>query len=160
TVQELKGLQVKDTMDKMQAVLDELQKGIPQVCGRRVIIKASNGKFVSGHNGVTPICADCEHRDRATQFMVEHAGFGKVALRSRGKYLSSEDGRMPMMCNRNVVLEWERFVYVEHPEGTCSHAATMEPYLHPELFFLVLVSLSMAAIPSILDSSFETLALS
>lgn len=57
--------------------------------------------------------------------MVEHAGFGKVALRSRGKYLSSEDGRMPMMCNRNVVLEWERFVYVEHPEGTCSHAATM-----------------------------------
>lgn len=83
-------LSLTDQMQTMRALLKDLQKGIPKgelfrykpkiwapacvqfpmlltqytlVCGKKVTLKASNGKFVSGHNGVTPVSADSEQPD-------------------------------------------------------------------------------------------------
>lgn len=79
-----------------------------------------------------PLFGATRYLQRNSYFTTEHAGFGKVALRSRGKYLSSEDGRTPLMCNRSVVRDWERFDLIEHLDGTFSFRGHNRKYVSSE----------------------------
>ena len=54
------------------------------------------------------------------QFTVEDAGAGKVALKSQGKYVSSENGVNPITCNRTSVGDWEKFDWIVNNDGSIS----------------------------------------
>ena len=54
------------------------------------------------------------------QFSVEDAGGGKIALKSQGKYLSSENGAAPITCNRTSVGDWEKFDWIVNNDGSIS----------------------------------------
>jgi len=51
-------------------------------------------------------------------FTVIDAGNGLIALRSMGKYVSSENGTQPITCNRQTVGDWEKFSWEVNQDGT------------------------------------------
>jgi hypothetical protein len=54
------------------------------------------------------------------QFLIVNAGNGKVALRSQGKYVSSENGAAAMNCNRDTIGATEKFDWVVNTNGSVS----------------------------------------
>ncbi|MEM7456487.1 MAG: cellulase family glycosylhydrolase, partial [Planctomycetota bacterium] len=86
--------------------------------GREVWFRGSNGRYVSSENGQVPMNCDRDEAGAWERFVVEDAGFGKIALRgNNGLYVSCENGQSPMTCNRAVVSGWERFDWVEFADG-------------------------------------------
>jgi glucosylceramidase len=53
-------------------------------------------------------------------FSIVNAGGGKVALMNMGKFVSSENGSVPMTCNRTTIGAWEQFDYLINSDGTIS----------------------------------------
>jgi predicted heme/steroid binding protein len=86
----------------------------------------TNEKWISSWNGQQPICTFGD-RDGEVPLGWEVFGIeevtgeaGKVAIKSRGKYLSSEIGEAPMTCNRQQALDWEYFELIEHGDNIYS----------------------------------------
>jgi hypothetical protein len=66
------------------------------------------------------------------QFTVEDAGAGKVALKSMGKYVSSENGAAPMTCSRATAGDWEKFDWLVNSDGTISLRGNNGRYVSSE----------------------------
>uniref|UniRef100_A0A914P822 Uncharacterized protein n=1 Tax=Panagrolaimus davidi TaxID=227884 RepID=A0A914P822_9BILA len=54
------------------------------------------------------------------RFNIEDLGDGIIAIKSNGKYVTSEIGERPMWCNRATINDWEKFEIINHFDGTFS----------------------------------------
>uniref|UniRef100_A0AC34GJT1 Uncharacterized protein n=1 Tax=Panagrolaimus sp. ES5 TaxID=591445 RepID=A0AC34GJT1_9BILA len=83
---------------------------------RYAFIRGMDGKYLCSQNGDRPM----NRIERPVPlgwevFCFEELGdSGKIALKSRGKYVSSENGERKMRCNRKSNGESEKFVLIQH----------------------------------------------
>jgi len=73
-----------------------------------VAIKGSNGKYITSGNGLMIACNRSEKKEWERWLLI----FDKkgVSIRSHNnKYISTENGKIPMNCNRKEAKDWEHF---------------------------------------------------
>lgn len=81
--------------------------------GQTITLKGFNNMFVSSENGTEPMWCNREEVGDWEKFLVVDASNGKIALRSMGKYVSSENGATSgITCNRTAIGGWEAFDWV------------------------------------------------
>lgn len=108
--------------------------------GKTITLKGFNNKYVSGENGdKDPVTQEYKpmtcYRTVAQgweSFTIVDAGDGKVALRSMGKYVSSENGSKRITCNRATIGDWEKFTWITNYDGTISLKGNNGKYISYE----------------------------
>ncbi|WP_298545559.1 hypothetical protein [uncultured Aquimarina sp.] len=69
-----------------------------------------NSLYVSSENGEKPVQADRTQTGSWENFIIEHLGGNKVAIKgNNGKYLSSGNAMYPLTCNTQNIGDWEVF---------------------------------------------------
>ena len=97
-----------------------------------VFIKGNNGKYVCGESANRPLICNTNNPSEGECFEMIQVGGGKVALKCMGRYVSSENGQQPMMCNRSKVDDWEKFLFIKHPQNLCSFRGNNGKYVSNE----------------------------
>lgn len=78
--------------------------------------------YVDSHQGLAYMTCDNTNPGLYNAFLVLDAGGGAVAfMASNGKYVTRQDAEgAPMICNRDIVAGWQRFVPIDNGDGTFS----------------------------------------
>ncbi|MBB5637222.1 hypothetical protein HDE68_003135 [Pedobacter cryoconitis] len=92
--------------------------GIP--FDQTVSLKGSNNLFVSTGGSIQNMFCNRSAAAGTERFIVVNAGNGKVALKNGDKYVSSENGALPISCSRTAIGIWEQFDWVKNSNGTIS----------------------------------------
>lgn len=72
--------------------------------GKTVTLLGNNAKYVDGKSGTAPMWCNSTVIGNSEKFLIEDRGNGKVALKSSGFYVSSENGAASgMTCNSTAV---------------------------------------------------------
>uniref|UniRef100_A0AC34GN53 Fascin domain-containing protein n=1 Tax=Panagrolaimus sp. ES5 TaxID=591445 RepID=A0AC34GN53_9BILA len=95
-------------------------KPFPTYNDTPIFIKGSNGKFMSGENGLRPLKCDRKEVNNWEMFTVKNFGNKIIALESRGNYVSSENGEKPVTCDRKIITDLEKFKWIDNADATFS----------------------------------------
>uniref|UniRef100_A0AC35GUW5 Uncharacterized protein n=1 Tax=Panagrolaimus sp. PS1159 TaxID=55785 RepID=A0AC35GUW5_9BILA len=104
-------------------------KPYPNYSGQYIFIKGSNGKLMSGENGLRPLKCDRKEPNVWEMFTIENFGNGIIALKSKDRYVSSENGEKPITCDRKIITETEKFEWIDNFDGTFSLKGNNEKFL-------------------------------
>eukprot|EP01027_Heterolobosea_sp_BB2_P007188 GEZU01010714.1.p1 GENE.GEZU01010714.1~~GEZU01010714.1.p1 ORF type:complete len:150 (+),score=38.36 GEZU01010714.1:202-651(+) len=76
----------------------------------KTAFRSHHGRYICAEKGNTPMNANREKAKGCESFRIELHGNGQIALLSKhNKYVCAEKN-FTMVCNRDKVMEWERFL--------------------------------------------------